>query len=140
MNCSVTISLSLLSLIKFIVTNHISNYIIKNYQYYFLDCVIEYFCTHNSYHSSTEWKPFNHYNVWDLQLHTYLRYWYFVLYASLACKEILSRSGWWFIRLSYAFVFTDAEPPSISILFCMDDQKFVASIEYALIRVFFFFL
>ena len=39
------------------------------------------------------------------------------LYESLTCKNILSLSGWWFIRLSRAFVFPDPETPTFSILY-----------------------
>ena len=47
----------------------------------------------------------------------FINNWYFASYGSLACKSILSISGWWFHRWINAFVFPDQEPSTINIFF-----------------------
>ena len=41
---------------------------------------------------------------------------------------ILSIPGWCLIRLNNEFVFPDPEP---LLIYCMDDQEFVANLDYA---------
>ena len=36
-----------------------------------------------------------------------IKYWYFVSYGSLACKHILSMSGWFSSKSNNTFVFPD---------------------------------
>ena len=49
--------------------------------------------------------------------HLFMRYKYFDSYGSLACKNTLSISGWFFIRLSSALIFPAPGPPASSILY-----------------------
>ena len=53
--------------------------------------------------------------------------WYFASYRTLAYKNFLSISFWWIIRLNNELV-----SPNLQLLiFCMDDQEFVANLDYA---------
>ena len=47
----------------------------------------------------------------------FIKNWYLVSYGTLAYKYILSISGWLFIKVNNAFVFSDPEPPIINILY-----------------------
>ena len=49
--------------------------------------------------------------------HLLIKNWYFASYGSFTYKNIISISGWWFIKFDNAFVFLDTEPTIINILY-----------------------
>ena len=66
---------------------------------FFLDCTHKYFCRYYLWAlGHLKWFKTTSPNL-------LMRYWYFALYGSLACKCILSISGWYFIKLSTLSVF-----------------------------------
>ena len=59
---------------------------------------------------------------------------YFALngsYNGYYINEILSISGYWFIRWIDEFLFPDPEPPIINILY--NDQEFLANLDYVIL-------